>query len=165
MAKDDEGRRARPLALGYAERVPLGERPGRYDEAREVWVVKDGEGVVPLIRTREVTLDDTVTKIRADPADPSWPRRGAGDAADGGSRAGVRPLALDETETRMRADPGDPANPRRGGANFGDGDSHPGIARAVLGDTKTSQRADPEDRPSPRRSTIRRRAPDGTLRS
>lgn len=137
-------RRVRPLALKYAERVPLENRPGRYDEDHGVWMIGAGEGQTPLVRTGRM-LDETATKVRADPSDPAWPRRGTGGS-----------LALDETETRVRADTADPGSPRRSGVKSDDINRRMPTARTALDETKTAVRADRDDPPSPRRVTMRR---------
>jgi len=159
------GRRTLPLLLGYAERVPLSERPGRYDEALGVLVVDGPDGVVPLVRVAETVLDETATKVRQDPADPSPPRRGPSRTADRGSRAEVRRAALDESETRVRAEATDPGNPRRTSGRSAALRPPRLSARVALDETKTSVRADPSDPPNPRRATASRTRTDGATTS
>lgn len=130
----------RPLVLRYAERLQLENRPGWYDEDREVLVVDVGGSRVPLVRAGQTVLDETATKVRADPADPSRPRRGVGAAA-----------ALDETETRVRADRPDPEEPPRRRKPSVTGLPPEGL-RVALTETKTSVRADPSDPARPRRA-------------
>lgn len=93
---------ARPLALGYAERRSLEERRGRYDAVIGVWVVGEGAVEVPMVRAREASLEDTVTKVEADPSDPARPRRSVE------SRE-----TLDESVTSVNAENTDPPRPRR----------------------------------------------------
>lgn len=107
---DVEGSRVRPLALNYAERRPLEERRGRYDEARGVWVVEDALGELPLVRCREVVLEETVTKQRVDPSDQARPRRDVAGRTQIGARGRT---VLEETKTSDRADPTDQPRPRR----------------------------------------------------
>lgn len=154
VSRNEKEHGAKPLALNYVERVPLGERPGRYDDAREVLVVEDGESVAPLVRANETVLDDTVTKVRADPGDPADPRRGAAAfVRDGDSRFLPRRPALDETQTRVRAETSDQGSRRRVDWAQSAGDSSAPVWRAaVLDGTKTAVRADRDDPPSPRRS-------------
>lgn len=105
----------RPLALAYAERRPLEERRGRYDEAREVWVVQDDtEGEAPLVRTRDVVLEETVTKQQVDPSDRPRPRRGAVNGTRGSSPAPIESVDYADTKTSASADVDDyPPRPRR----------------------------------------------------
>lgn len=110
---DTGQRRARPLAVEYAERVPLQERLGRYDEAQGLWMVQNGVGEVPLVRARSVALEETVTKIQADPTDPPRPRRGAAAIAARAPHARTELPILGETKTSVKADPSDPPRPRR----------------------------------------------------
>ena len=159
------GRRTLPLLLGYVERLPLGERPGRYDETLGVLVVDSPDGVVPLVRAAETVLDETVTKVRQDPADPSPPRRGPSCTADGGSRAEIRRAALDESETRVRAEATDPGNPRRTSSRSSALRQSRLSARAALDETKTSVRADPSDPSNPRRATASRTRTGGAASS
>lgn len=159
------GRRTLPLLLGYAERVPLGERLGRYNEALGVLVVDGPDGMVPLVRAAETVLDETATKVRQDPADPSPPRRDPSGTADRGSQTEVRRAALDESETRVRAEATDPGNPRRTSGSSSALRTSRLSARAALDETKTSVRADPSDPSNPRRATDLWKRTDGAATS
>jgi hypothetical protein len=105
----------RPLALTYAERRPLEERRGGYDEAREVWVVRDNEeGEAPLVRMSDVVLEETVTKQQIDPSDRPRSRRGMVNSAEGFSSAQAGPVVYADTKTSVSADVDDwPPRPRR----------------------------------------------------
>lgn len=164
-AEGRSGGSARPFALGYAERRPLDERRGRYDEADEVWVIDDGTAKMPLVRSRaaapeddamlcgvdatvtsrQVVVDESISSVTADPTDPPKPRR-AGDGGDsaGAARSNQR-LALDETVTKNAADPSDVSRPRRGGL------ARAGKPRPVPDETLTFTR-ESTDESRPRRS-------------
>ncbi len=115
MSRETKEERKRPLALTYAERRPLEQRQGRYDESRELWVVWDGEdGEAPLVRTRDVVLEETVTKQQVDPSDRPRPRRGAMYGAEGLSPTQTGPVVYADTKTSASADVDDwPPRPRR----------------------------------------------------
>lgn len=104
------GAHVRPLAITYAERRSLDERRGRYDEARGLWVVEDALGESPLVRSRTVALEETVTRQRADPSDQSRPRRDTAGRVPPVTRYRA---VLEETKTSNRADPTDQPRPRR----------------------------------------------------
>jgi hypothetical protein len=103
----------RPLALDYAERVRVEKRPGHYDEDQGLWVIEDESGEVPLIGAREVTLDETVTKVQAEATDQAQPRRGASNDAGHDTSQAIERAGLGETKTGVPSDPTDPPRPRR----------------------------------------------------
>jgi len=162
--RDDQ---ARPFVLGYAKRRPLEERRGRYDEAAEVWVVEDGTGEVPLVRSHAEALEETITRSPENTDPPRRPRKGGRSDATP-PRAANRRILLDETVSSYRGDPTDPPRPRKDyKVGDGQGADLPN-ERLALDETITKVVADPTDVSRPRRDSVSRAGkprpfPDETL--
>ena len=158
---------ARPFVLGYAERRPIEQRRGRYDEAREVWVVEDRTGEVPLVGSHAEALDETITRSPENTDPPRRPRK-AGRSDGAHLKAENRRILLDETVSSYQGDPTDPPRPRRADEARDARGARLSNERLALDETITKVVADPTDVSRPRREGMVRAGkprpvPDETL--
>src|SRR5215212_8307377 len=157
----------RPFVLGYAERRPIEQRRGRYHEVEEMWVVEDGSGEVPLVRSRAEASEETITRSPENTDPPRRPRKG-GRPKVAPSSTKDRHVLLDETVSSYDGDPTDPPRPRRADKARNAGNAGSLSRRLDLDETITKVVADPTDVSRPRRDGMPlagkpRPVPDETL--